>query len=82
MELTKMFEEVIDLAFHSGSRRMSTKGSGKTPPVDIIYNLQSLYGKPSYQDLDAALLGLNKPMNQMQPVKVMLRVIKEIQLFL
>ena len=45
-------------------------------------NLQCLYGKPSYQDLDAALLRLNKPMNRLQPVGVTLRKIKEIQLFL
>ena len=63
MVLTKIFEEVIDPAFHSGSRRLSTKGFGTTPPVNILANLQHLYGKPSYQELDAALLCLNKPMN-------------------
>ena len=52
------------------------------PPVDILEKLQRLYGKPSYQELDAELLRLNKPMNIMQPVEVMIRGIKEVKLFL
>ena len=80
MVLTKMFEEVIDPIFHYGSRGLDTKGFGTTPPVDILENLQHLYGKPSYQELDAALLHLNKSMNRMQPAEVILRVIEEVQL--
>ena len=68
MVLPKTFEEVVDPPFHSGSRGLSTKGFGATLPVDIMANLQRLYGKPIYQELDAALLRLNKPMNVMQPV--------------
>ena len=52
------------------------------PPGEIPANIKRLHGKPSYQELDAALLCLNKPMNRMQPVEVMIRVIKEVQLFL
>ena len=62
------FEEVVDPTFHSGRRGLSTNGFVTTPPVDILYNLQRLYGKPIYQELDAALLRLNEPMNRMQPV--------------
>ena len=82
MVLTKMFEEVVDPAFHSGSKGLSTKGFGITPPVDILVNIQCLYGKPSYQDLGNALLRLNKLMNIMKPFKVMLKGIEEVQLFL
>ena len=57
--LTKMFEDIINLAIHSGSRGLSTKGFGTTPPVDILSNLQRLYGKPSYQEINVALLFLN-----------------------
>ena len=65
MALTKMIEEVIDPVFHSDSRVLSTKGFETTPPVKMMANLQCLYVKPRYQDLDAALLHLNEPMNQM-----------------
>ena len=63
-------------AFHSGRRGLATKGFGTTPPVDILANLQCLYGRPRYQELDDALLRLNEPMDQMQPIKVMLRGIE------
>ena len=76
-----MFEDVIDPAFHSGSRGLATRGFGTTSPVDILSNLHHLYGNPSYQELDAALLRLNEPMNMIQPVEFMLCSIKEVQLF-
>ena len=82
MVLDKIFEEVIDPAFHSSIRGLATRGFGATPLVDIPANLQRLYGKPSYQELNASLLRINKLMNQIQPVKVMLSCIKEVQLFL
>ena len=77
-----MFEEVVDPAFHSGIRGLATKVFGTMSPVDILANLQRLYGKPVYQGIDAVLLRLNNPMNQIQPVEVMLRGIEELQLFL
>ena len=77
-----MFKEFIDPTFHSGSRGLDTKGFNTTPPVNILENLQCLYGKPSYQDLNAALLCLNYSMNQIQPVKVLLIGIEVLQLFL
>ena len=49
MDLTKMFEEVFYPSLHSGSRDLDTKEFVTTPPVDILANLQRLYGKPSYQ---------------------------------
>ena len=45
MVLTKMFKEVVDPAFHSGNRSLATKGFVTTPPIDILKNLQRLYGK-------------------------------------
>ena len=78
MVLTNIFEEVVDPDFHSVSRGLSTKGFGTTSPVNILENLQYLYGKPIYQELDTALLRLNYPMNIMQTVEVMLRGIKEV----
>ena len=81
MVLTKFFEDMISPAFYSGSRGLATRGLGTTPPVDILANLQRLYGKPSYQELYAALLRLNKPMNILQLVEFMLCCIKEVQLF-
>ena len=72
MVLTKIFEEVVDPAFRSGSRGLVTKGFGTMPPVDILANLQPLYGKSSYQEFDAVLLRLYEPMNIMQPVEVIL----------
>ena len=54
--MTKLFKEVINPAFHSFSRDLATKGFVNTPSVEILENLQGLYGKQSYQELDAALL--------------------------
>lgn len=79
MVLTIIFEEVINLEFYSISQGLPTRGFGTTPPVDNFVNLQRLYGKPSYQELDITLLHLNKPMNQINPVEVMLRGIEEVQ---
>ena len=77
-EVPATTEEVVDPAFHSGSIGIAIKGFGTTPPVDILANLQQIYGKTIYQELDAALIRLNDPMNIMQPVEVMLRGIKEV----
>ena len=65
---TKMFEEVIDPTFHSNIRDLSTKVLGTPPPVDTLENLQRLYVNQTFQDLKAALLCLNEPMNIMQQV--------------
>ena len=73
MVLTKIFEEVVDPAIQSVIRGLSTKVFSTMPPVDILTNLQQLYGRPSNQELDVALLRLNDPMDRMQPVEVMLR---------
>ena len=76
MFLMEIFEEFVNIAFHSGSRGRYTKGFGTSTPVDTLANLQRLYRKPSYQELDTVLLRLNETMNRMQPVDVMLRVIE------
>ena len=70
-----MSEEFVGPAFHYGSRVLSTKEFDTTPLVDILADLQHIYGKPSYQELNAAFLRLNETMNRMQLFKVMLRVI-------
>ena len=82
MVLKIFFEYFIDPTFHSDSRGLATKVFRTTPPVDVLANLQRLYRKPRYQELDVALLRLNNPMHRMQPVEVMLRGIKELQLLL
>ena len=41
-----------------------------------------LYGKPSLTELEGALLRLNEPMNRNHPIEVILREIKEVQIFL
>ena len=64
MVLTKKFEEVLDSAFHFGGRGIAIKVLGTTPPVDIMENLQCLYRKLIYQDIDTALFRLNYPMNR------------------
>ena len=81
MVITEMFEKVVEPELHSGSRGLATKGFGTTPPVDILANLQHLYGKPRYQELDAALLRLKEAINIMRPVEVILRLKGEVQLF-
>ena len=48
----------------------------------MLANLQCLYVKPSFRDIDATLLQLNELMNQIQLVKVIIIVIEEVQLFL
>ena len=82
MVLTNIFEEVVDPDFQYVSRGLATKGFGTTPPVDVLENLQYLYRKPIYQELDVALLRLKNSMNRMQTVEVMLRGIKEVKIFL
>ena len=41
-----------------------------------------LYGKPSIPELNQALSRLQEPMDRAAPIKVMLRNIKEVQMFL
>ena len=51
MVLTKTFEDVIDPAFHTGSRGLATRGSGNTNPYDVLAHIHSLYDKPSLTEL-------------------------------
>ena len=82
MVLTKTLEDVIDPAFHTGIRGLATRGLGNTKPYDVLSHIHSLYGKPSLTELEGALLRLNKPMNQINPIEVMLQGIEEVQIFL
>ena len=53
--LTKTFKDVIDPAFHTGSRGLATRGFGNTNPYDILAHIHSLYGKPSLTELEGVL---------------------------
>ena len=61
MVLTKKFEDVIDPAFHTGSRGLATGGFGNTKTYDVLAHMHSLYRKPSLTELEGALLRLNRP---------------------
>ena len=39
MVLTKTFEDVIDPAFHTGSRGLATRGFGNTKPYDVLAHI-------------------------------------------
>ena len=82
MVLTKTFKDVIDPAFHTGSRGLAKIGFGNTKPYDVLAHIHSLYGKPSLTELEGAILRLNEPMNRSHPIEVMLRGIEEVQIFL
>ena len=82
MVLTKTFEDVIDPAFHTGSRGLATRGFRNTKPYNVLDHIHSLYGKPSLTELEGALLRLNEPMNRSHPIEVMLRGIEEVKIFL
>ena len=82
MVLTKTFEDVIDPAFHTGSRGLATRGFGNTNPYDVLAHIHSLYGKHSLTELEGTLLRLIEPMNRSHLIEVMLQVIEEVQIFL
>ena len=83
--LCLLFEQIIDKAHHSGGTGVTDlprQGFRINKLPNIYVRLQWLYGKPTIQELDQALLQLNKPMNRNQPVGVMLKGMEEIQKFL
>ena len=83
--LRLLFERIIAQAYHSGGTGtggLARRGFGNDEPPDILARLQRLYGNPSLQELDQALMRLNDPMDRNQPVEVMLRAMEEIQIFL
>ena len=82
MVLTKTFKDVIDPAFHKGSRGLATRGFGNPKSYDVLAHMHSIYGKPSLTELEGALLRLNEPIKCSHPVEVMLRRIEEFQIFL
>ena len=61
---------------------MARRGFGNNKPPDILEHLKRLYGTPSLQELDQAILRLHNPMYSNQPVKVILRTTEEFQMFL
>ena len=84
--LKNVFEQVIDPAFHTGGTAgtagLVRRGFGNEYPLAIIARLCQLYGKPILNDVEQALLCMNQPMEQTQPVEVILRGIEEVQMFL
>jgi hypothetical protein len=80
--LTTILEDAFDVAFHSGGTALAERGFGTATPPEILSRFQQNYGKPGYQEIKAALLRLNQPMDRMQPIEVMLRGIEEVQMFL
>ena len=80
--LNNTFERVIDPAFQTGGTKVTAglarQGFGNKDPLAIITRLCQLYGKPSLNEVKQALLFLNQPIDQNQPVEVMLCVIKEV----
>jgi hypothetical protein len=63
--LILLLEQVIDEAYHSGGTvaGLVRRGFGNDEPPDILTRLKHLYGKPSLQELDQALMRLNDPMD-------------------
>ena len=55
---------------------------GNNEPPAILKRLERLYGTPRLQELEQALLCLDKPMDRNQPVDMMLYTTEEVQMFL
>ena len=47
MVLTNTFEDVIDPAFHTGSRGLATRGFRNTNTYNVLAHMHALYDKPS-----------------------------------
>ncbi len=54
---------------------------GNLSAREIIFRLFHLYGRPTLSKIEAANRRLAEPMDRMAPIKVMLRSIKEFQMF-
>jgi hypothetical protein len=81
--LCTTFERCINKNFHTSiSSGMGQRGFGNDQPRDIIKRLMTLYGKPTVQELEGTLKRLLNPMEQNDPIKVMLRDIEDVQMFL
>ena len=74
--------DVIEPAFHTGSRGLAARGFGNTKPYDILAHMHLLCVKPSLTELEGALLRLNEPMNRSHTIEVMLQGMVEVQIFL
>ena len=73
--LRQMFGQSINPAYPSGG--ITNKGMAKrvfvnNEPPAILERLKRLYGTPSLQELDQALLRLHDPIDCNQPVEVMI----------
>jgi hypothetical protein len=70
--LTTILEDAFDVAFHSGGTALAERGFGNATPPEILSRFQRNYGRPGYQEIKSALLRLNRPMERMQLIEVML----------
>ena len=61
---------------------VARQGFDNDKPPAIIKRLKRLYGTPSLQDLDQALLHLHNPMDCKKPVEVVLLTAEKFQMFL
>ena len=68
-------------SYHISPTVMEQHNYGNLMPAQILLLLMHPYGKPFVSKLKSALLRLHDPMDQMSPIKVMLRKIEEIQIF-
>ena len=76
-------ERVIDPAYHTnGAAGIARRGFRNEEPPAKVAHLMKLYGKPSYYELEKALLQLSEPMDRSMPIEVMLKGIEEVQMFL
>ena len=82
ISLVQISEHGIDDAYHSGDTAMGQRGFETTTLSQILTCLITIYGKPSINKLDQALIRLNEPMDRLQTVKVMLHGVEDVQLFL
>ena len=80
--LVTILNNAIDKSYHTGGTIMGSRGFGALTYPQIIARLQQNYGNPGIGEIKKALLRLNNPMDQNMPIEVMLRSLKEVQMFL
>ena len=80
--LIQILEATTDIAYHAGNTAMAGLGFRKQTPAEVLQQLQKQYGQLSYTKIDQAMTRLQESMDRVQPIKVMLRQIEEVQMFL
>ena len=80
--LITILENDIEKLYHTGGTIMGATGFGTITAPQIIARLQQNYGKPVIGDIKKSLFRLNDTMDRNMPIEVMLRSLKEVQMFL